>query len=77
MAEPAPLTEAEAAVYDRQIRVWGVDTQQRCALQVTFVQCRVLIGFVRVLNVATVLVGLKVRPRMKLVSLSHLPVVIV
>lgn len=26
------LTEQEAAVYDRQIRVWGVDTQRRCLL---------------------------------------------
>ncbi len=26
----AALSKAEAAVYDRQIRVWGVDTQQRC-----------------------------------------------
>lgn len=25
----ADLTEAEAAVYDRQLRVWGVDTQKR------------------------------------------------
>ena len=24
------LTEAEAAVYDRQLRVWGLDTQQKC-----------------------------------------------
>ncbi len=26
----AALTDAEAAVYDRQIRVWGVETQKRC-----------------------------------------------
>lgn len=25
----AALTQGEAAVYDRQIRVWGVETQQR------------------------------------------------
>ncbi len=25
------LTKAEAAVYDRQLRVWGVEAQQRCA----------------------------------------------
>ena len=25
MAAAAELTEAEAAVYDRQLRVWGVD----------------------------------------------------
>lgn len=24
------LTEEEAAVYDRQIRLWGVEAQQRC-----------------------------------------------
>lgn len=32
--QPAPkraLTKAEAAVYDRQLRVWGVEAQQRCA----------------------------------------------
>ena len=27
----AALTDAEAAVYDRQIRVWGVETQKRCS----------------------------------------------
>ena len=27
------LTEAEAAVYDRQLRVWGLDTQQKCERQ--------------------------------------------
>lgn len=26
----AMLTEQEAAVYDRQIRVWGVEAQKRC-----------------------------------------------
>jgi hypothetical protein len=25
------LTEDEAAVYDRQLRVWGVETQKKCA----------------------------------------------
>ena len=25
------LSEAEAAVYDRQLRVWGVETQKKCA----------------------------------------------
>lgn len=28
-SEPAGLTEAEAEVYDRQLRVWGVAAQQR------------------------------------------------
>jgi hypothetical protein len=27
----AQLTEQEAAIYDRQLRVWGVETQQRYA----------------------------------------------
>ena len=27
----ALLTEDEAAVYDRQLRVWGVETQRKCA----------------------------------------------
>ena len=26
----AQLTEDEAAVYDRQLRVWGVETQRKC-----------------------------------------------
>ena len=26
---PAALTEAEAEVYDRQLRVWGVESQKR------------------------------------------------
>lgn len=26
----AELSEAEAAVYDRQIRVWGIEVQKRC-----------------------------------------------
>ena len=26
----AELTDAEAAVYDRQLRVWGVEVQKRC-----------------------------------------------
>ena len=30
MAETTGLTEAEAEVYDRQLRVWGVAAQQRC-----------------------------------------------
>lgn len=32
MAEAAALTADEAKIYDRQIRVWGVETQQRCVL---------------------------------------------
>ena len=28
------LTEDEAAVYDRQLRVWGVETQRKCVLRV-------------------------------------------
>ena len=30
MAAAAELTEAEAAVYDRQLRVWGVEVQRKC-----------------------------------------------
>jgi len=26
----AELSEAEAAVYDRQLRVWGIEVQKRC-----------------------------------------------
>ena len=26
------LTEDEAAVYDRQLRVWGVETQRKCGI---------------------------------------------
>lgn len=33
------LTEAEAAVYDRQLRVWGVETQKRCGALLNFA-CR-------------------------------------
>jgi molybdopterin/thiamine biosynthesis adenylyltransferase len=29
----AALTADEAKVYDRQIRVWGVETQQRCVVR--------------------------------------------
>jgi len=28
-ADPVQITEDEAAVYDRQIRLWGLDAQQR------------------------------------------------
>ena len=28
---PPDLTKQEAAVYDRQLRVWGVEVQKRCA----------------------------------------------
>ena len=27
----AELSEAQAAVYDRQLRVWGIEVQKRCA----------------------------------------------
>uniref|UniRef100_A0A6T7UQZ2 THIF-type NAD/FAD binding fold domain-containing protein n=1 Tax=Pyramimonas obovata TaxID=1411642 RepID=A0A6T7UQZ2_9CHLO len=38
--ETAALTEEQAAVYDRQIRVWGVETQQRLGnARVLFVGC--------------------------------------
>eukprot|EP00241_Pyramimonas_parkeae_P006734 CAMPEP_0114256910 /NCGR_PEP_ID=MMETSP0058-20121206/18434_1 /TAXON_ID=36894 /ORGANISM="Pyramimonas parkeae, CCMP726" /LENGTH=322 /DNA_ID=CAMNT_0001371567 /DNA_START=34 /DNA_END=1001 /DNA_ORIENTATION=+ len=38
--DATPLSEAEAALYDRQIRVWGVDTQQRLgSARVLFVGC--------------------------------------
>ena len=30
----AELSEAEAAVYDRQLRVWGIEVQKRCVEQV-------------------------------------------
>lgn len=32
-APAAPISEHEAALYDRQIRLWGLDAQQRCALR--------------------------------------------
>ena len=28
----AALSAAEAAVYDRQLRVWGIEVQKRCAV---------------------------------------------
>jgi hypothetical protein len=31
-ADEQTLTEDQAAVYDRQLRVWGVDVQRRCDL---------------------------------------------
>lgn len=30
--QPQELTEHEAAIYDRQLRVWGVETQKRQAI---------------------------------------------
>lgn len=30
--QPQELTEHEAAIYDRQLRVWGVETQKRRAI---------------------------------------------
>lgn len=35
------ITEDEAALYDRQIRLWGLDAQKRCALY-TAVFCQSL-----------------------------------
>lgn len=32
MASAAPISEHEAALYDRQIRLWGLDAQQRFGL---------------------------------------------
>ena len=36
------LTEAEAAVYDRQLRVWGVETQKRYEIGLTPERVQVL-----------------------------------
>lgn len=30
MVEQETITEDEAALYDRQIRLWGLDAQRRC-----------------------------------------------
>jgi hypothetical protein len=31
VANGLDITEEEAEIYDRQLRVWGVDVQRRCA----------------------------------------------
>lgn len=38
----AALSEAEAALYDRQIRLWGADAQKRCGGFLNVAQFQIL-----------------------------------
>lgn len=40
MVEQTQITEAEAALYDRQIRLWGLDAQKRYEIHARLVARR-------------------------------------